>query len=151
LNHDKISFEDALMYLLDTNVVSELRPSRSHRPHAQVAAWAASVGTEQLFLSAIVLLELQIGVLRKERTDPVQARVLRKWLEEHVLPTFASRVLPVDTGVARRCAALMVPDPRSYRDALIAATALVHGMTVVTRNVGDFEATGVKLLNPWRD
>jgi predicted nucleic acid-binding protein len=139
------------MYLLDTNVVSELRPSRSHRPYAQVVAWAASVAAEQLFLSSIVLLELQIGVHRKEKTDPVQAGVLSKWLEQHVLPTFASRVLPVDTEVARRCAALMVPDPRSYRDALIAATALVHGMTVVTRNVRDFEFTGVRILNPWQD
>jgi hypothetical protein len=139
------------MYLLDTNVVSELRPSRSHLPHAQVASWAASVTAGQLFLSTIVLLELQIGVHRKARTDPVQASVLRKWLEQHVLPTFAARVLPVDTQVARRCAALMVPDPRSYRDALIAATALVHGLTVVTRNVRDFEPTGVQLLNPWRD
>jgi len=139
------------MYLLDTNVVSELRPSRSHSPHARVAAWAAYVASERLFLSAIVLLELEIGVLRKERTDPVQARVLRKWLEEHVLPTFASHILPVDTEVARRCAVLQVPNPRPDRDAFIAATALVHGLTVVTRNVRDFESTGVKTLNPWQD
>jgi hypothetical protein len=139
------------MYLLDTNVVSELRPSRSHVPHAQVAAWAASVAADQLFVSTIVLLELQIGVLRKDRTDPVQASVLRRWLEQHVLPTFASRVLPVNTEVALRCAALMVPNPRSYRDALIAATALVHGMTVVTRNLRDFQPTGVAILNPWDD
>jgi predicted nucleic acid-binding protein len=139
------------MFLLDTNVVSELRPSRSRHPHPQVASWAASVIAEQQYLSTIALLELQIGVLRKERTDPVQARVLRKWLEQHVLPTFASRVLPVDAEVAWRCAALMVPDPRSYRDALIAATALVHGLTVVTRNVRDFQATGVRILNPWQD
>ena len=139
------------MYLLDTNIVSELRPSRSHRPHAQVAAWAASVTDEQLFLSVIVLLELQIGVLRKERTDPEQAGVLRRWLEQQVLPTFVAHILPVDTEVALRCAALMVPDPRSYRDALIAATALVHGLTVVTRNVRDFQATGVRILNPWQD
>jgi predicted nucleic acid-binding protein len=137
------------MYLLDTNVVSELRPSRSHSPHAKVAAWAASVANGQLFLSAIVLLELRIGVLRKERTDPLQAGVLRRWLEQRVLPTFGSRILAVDAEVARRCAALMVPNPRSYRDALIAATALVHGMTVVTRNTRDFEPTGVAVINPW--
>jgi len=139
------------MYLVDTNVVSELRPSRSHSPHAQVAAWAAAAAADQLFISSIVLLELQIGVLRKERTDPLQAGVLRRWLEKHVLPAFASHILPVDTEVARRCAGLMVPDPRSYRDALIAATALVHGLTVVTRNVRDFQSTGVRLLNPWQE
>jgi hypothetical protein len=139
------------MFLLDTNVVSELRPSRSRHPHHQVASWASSVSAEQQYLSTIVLLELQIGVLRKERTDPLQASVLRRWLEQHVLPTFASRILPVDAEVARRCAAIMVPDPRSYRDALIAATALIHGLTVVTRNVRDFEPTGVRILNPWQD
>jgi hypothetical protein len=139
------------MYLLDTNVVSELRPSRRHRPHPQVASWAASITAEQQYLSAIVLLELQIGVLRKERTDPAQGNMLRRWLEHNVLPVFASRILPVDAEVARRCAYLMVPDPRSYRDALIAATGLVHGLTLVTRNVRDFQPTGVRILNPWQD
>ena len=74
---------------------------------------------------------------------------MRSWLHEYVLPTFADRVLPVDTAVARRGARLHVPEPKPYRDGLIAATALVHGMTIVTRNVADFQATGVALLNPW--
>jgi predicted nucleic acid-binding protein len=139
------------MFLLDTNVISELRPSRSRHPHPQVASWAASVSAERQYLSTIVLLELQVGVLRKERTDTAQGMVLRRWLEQNILPTFASHILPIDAEVARRCAALMVPDPRSYRDALIAATALFHGLTLVTRNVRDFQCTGVRLLNPWQD
>ena len=84
-----------------------------------------------------------------ERRDPRQGAVLRAWLDDHVLPAFAGRVLAVDTAVAQRCARLHVPDRRADRDALIVATALVHGMTVATRNVADFEATGAALFNPW--
>lgn len=103
-----------------------------------------------LFLSAMTIIELEIGVLRIERRDPSQGANLRRWLDDHVLPAFAGRILAVDTAVAQRCASLHVPDPRPDRDALIAATALVHGLTVVTRNVGDFEPTGVRTLNPWQ-
>jgi predicted nucleic acid-binding protein len=77
--------------------------------------------------------------------------MFRAWMDNHVLPEFAARVLPVDTAVAQRCARLHVPDRRAERDALIAATALVHGMTIVTRNIADFEPTGVPVLNPWDD
>ena len=103
-----------------------------------------------LFLSAMTIIELEIGVLRIERRDPSQGAILRRWLDDHVLPAFAGRILAVDTAVAQRCASLHVPDPRPDRDALIAATALVHGLTVVTRNVGDFEPTSVRTLNPWQ-
>ena len=137
------------MYLLDTNVVSELRKAKSGKADAGVIAWAAGLPASELFLSAISVLELEMGVLLVERRDAAQGVVLRSWLDKHVLPAFAERILPVDTAVARRCARLHVPDPRAERDALIAATALVHDLTVVTRNVGDFEATGVRLLNPW--
>jgi predicted nucleic acid-binding protein len=137
------------MLLLDTNVVSELRKIRSGKADPQVARWADSVEAGSLYLSAITLLELELGVLQVERRDARQGGVLRAWLEQQVLPAFAGRVLPVDTAVARRCARLHVPDPRAERDALIAATALVQGMTVVTRNVADFLPTGVALLNPW--
>lgn len=137
------------MFLLDTNVVSELRKAKVGRADANVTAWARTVPAGSLFLSAITLLELETGVLRVERRDLQQGAVLRAWLERHVLPAFAGRILPVDLAVAQRCARLHVPDPRAERDALIAATALVHGMTVVTRNVSDFESTGVPLLNPW--
>ena len=137
------------MYLLDTNVVSELRKAKSGNADARVTAWASGVPASELFLSAISVLELEMGVLLVERRDAAQGTVLRSWLDRHVLPAFADRILPVDAAVARRCAQLHVPDPRAERDALIAATALVHDLTVVTRNVGDFEATGVRLLNPW--
>ena len=137
------------MYLLDTNVVSELRKAKSGKADARVTAWAAEVPASELFLSAISVLELEMGVLLVERRDAAQGAVLRSWLDKHVLPAFADRILPVDAAVARRCARLHVPDPRAERDALIAATALVGELTVVTRNIGDFEATGVKLLNPW--
>jgi toxin FitB len=137
------------MYLLDTNVVSELRKAKSGKADAGVIAWAAGIPASELFLSAISVLELEMGVLLVERRDAAQGTVLRSWLDRHVLPAFVDRILPVDAAVARRCARLHVPDPRAERDALIAATALVHELTVVTRNVGDFEATGVRLLNPW--
>jgi predicted nucleic acid-binding protein len=94
-------------------------------------------------------MELELGILTIERKDATQGAMLRSWLEQHVLPEFSGRTLPVDTAVALRCARLHVPDKRGERDALIAATALVHGMTVVTRNVADFKPTGVTLINPW--
>jgi len=137
------------MYLLDTNVVSELRKVRAGKADASVSIWARSVDAAELFISAITVMELEMGVLQIERRDAGQGALLRTWLEHHVLPTFSGRILPIDAAVAQRCARLHVPDRRSERDALIAATALVHGMTVATRNVGDFEPTGVPLVNPW--
>ncbi len=137
------------MYLLDTNVVSELRKARAGKADANVARWADSVDAGELYLSVISVQELEIGVLLVERRDPVQGAMLRSWLNDHVLPAFAGRILPVDTAVALRSARLHVPDPHPVRDGLIAATALVHGMTVVTRNVDDFASAGVKVLNPW--
>lgn len=138
------------MYLLDTNVVSELRKARAGRADRRVTAWAARTPPESLFVSIVTVQELEIGILLAERRDPAQGSILRTWLENHVLPAFAERILPVDMLVARRSAALHVPDPRPVRDALIAAIALVHGLTLVTRNVADFEPTGAKILNPWR-
>jgi predicted nucleic acid-binding protein len=138
------------MFLLDTNVVSELRKVVSGKADARVVAWAQSVDTAALYLSAISLLELELGVLQIERRDPAQGAILRTWLDSQVAPAFAGRILAVDANVARRCARLHVPNPRAERDALIAATALTHGMTVVTRNTADFAATGVALLDPWR-
>jgi hypothetical protein len=135
------------MFVLDTNVVSELR--RPHKPDPNVRAWASSVAVGDIYISAITVLELELGVLSVERRDEAQGRVLRNWLDGQILLRFEGRILPVDTAVAQRCARLHVPDPRAERDALIAATALVHAMTVVTRNTTDFEATGVTILNPW--
>jgi predicted nucleic acid-binding protein len=138
-----------MMYVLDTNVVSELRKVLLGRADARVAAWTDGVDAADLFVSAITIMELELGVLSIERKDAAQGALLREWLERLVLPEFAGRTLPVDTAVAQRCARLHVPDRRGERDALIAATALVHGMTMVTRNVADFQPTGVPILNPW--
>ena len=137
------------MFVLDTNVISELRKAKSGRADASVVSWAQTVSSSSLFISAITVLELETGILLVERKDPQQGAVLRSWLNTHVLPAFSERTLPVDVAVALRCAGLHVPDPRSDRDALIAATALVHGMTVVTRNVADFSPTGVDVVNPF--
>jgi toxin FitB len=138
-----------MMFVLDTNVVSELRKVRSGKADTNVTAWAQSVDAADLFVSAITIMELELGVLSMERKDATQGAILRSWLEQQVLPEFSGRTLPVDTAVAQRCARLHVPDKRGERDALIAATALVHGMTVVTRNVDDLKPTGVAILNPW--
>jgi len=138
------------MYLLDTNVVSELRKVRLGTADVQVAAWSQSVDAADLYVSAITVMELELGVLSMERKDPARGAALRAWLDRRVLPEFSGRILAVDTAVAQRCARLHVPDRRSERDALIAATALVHGMAVVTRNVADFQLTGVTLINPWQ-
>ncbi len=114
-----------------------------------MTTWAAGVRASTLFLSAISVEEFELGVLLAERRDPAQGEILRRWLDDHVLPAFAGRILAIDTVVARRAAALHVPNPRPDRDALIAATALVHSLVVVTRNVGDFAPTGVEVLDPW--
>lgn len=139
-----------MMYVLDTNVLSELRKIRIGKADVNVAAWTESVDAANLFVSAITIMELELGVLSIERKDAAQGAILRSWLEQQVIPEFAGRTLSVDTAVAQRCARLHVPDKRGERDALIAATALVHGMTVVTRNVADFKPTGVSILNPWQ-
>ncbi len=138
------------MYLLDTNVISELRKAKSSKADKNVVKWANSVSAASLFLSVITILEIEIGILLVERRDPTQGAILRSWLNAHVLPAFSDRILIIDIAVAQRCAKLHIPDPRSERDAIIAATALVHGMTVVTRNVDDFELTGVDIFNPWK-
>jgi predicted nucleic acid-binding protein len=135
------------MFLLDTNVVSELR--RPRRTNPNVAKWADSVSPSDLFLSSISILELKTGALLLARRDGGQGGLIRQWIEERVLTAFAERILAVDTTVARRCALLHVPDPKPYRDSLIAATALVHRLTVVTRNRADFEPMGVSVLDPW--
>lgn len=139
-----------MMVVLDTNVLSELRKVRLGRADTNVVAWAESVDAADLFISAISIMELELGVLSMERKDAAQGAMLRTWLEQQVLPEFSGRTLPVDTTVAQRCARLHVPDKRGERDALIAATAMVHGMAVATRNVADFEPTGVALIDPWK-
>ena len=135
------------MFLLDTNVISELRKADKANPH--VVDWAKKITPSKMFVSVISIMELRMGILSLARKDTRQADVLSRWLDTLVLPTFSGRILSVDLAVANQCAALHVPDPRSDRDALIAATAIVHGFTVVTRNTKDFRETGVSLINPW--
>ena len=137
------------MYLLDTTVVSELRKAADGNANSGVMEWQAGVDPVHCYVSALTMMELEIGVLRIERRDANQGARLRAWLDESVRPEFIGRVLPVNEAVAIRCARLHVPDPRPERDALIAATALEHGLTVVTRNEADFKPTGVALVNPW--
>ena len=137
------------MFLLDTNVISELRHGKPNQS-SQVRRWAAEQSTGRLFLSAITILELEQGILALERRTPPQGSALRVWLTG-VRAVFAGRILPFTDNSATICAALHVPNPRSERDAMIAATALEHGFTVVTRNTQDFVNTGVLLLNPWHE
>lgn len=138
-----------MSFLLDTNVISELRKS-DLQANPLVREWVRAQQRLQLFLSVITMLELKIGVARVERRDPDQGRRLRSWLADRVLTAFADRIIPVDLTVALRAAAMHVPDARPDRDAIIAATAKVHGLVVVTRNVRDSVGTGVDIIDPWQ-
>jgi len=137
------------MYILDTNVLSEFRKIRDNKADKNVAAWTIGLPPSTLFLSSITILELEYGILRLERRDAAQGAILRDWLDRNVLPNFRDHILPIDATVAQRCAALHVPDRRPERDAFIGATALVHRMTVATRNIADFAPMGIPVLNPW--
>jgi toxin FitB len=138
------------MFLLDTNVVSELRKAKTGKANQGVTEWATGVPAALMFLSVISLHELEHGVLLAERNDLSKGEILRKWLDGSVLPAFSDRILDVDPPVALQAAGLHVPDPAPFRDALIGATAIVHGMAIVTRNAGDFEGfAGLELINPW--
>ncbi|WP_028641892.1 type II toxin-antitoxin system VapC family toxin [Novosphingobium acidiphilum] len=139
------------MFILDTNAISELRKGPRVPSAAPIVAWAAQVEEERMFISAITLLELDIGVRLVERKDPIQGQHLRRWLDQQVRPTFAGRILPVDERVVLRCSPFHVPDPAPERDMLIAATGLVHAMTIVTRNSRDFIRSGVEIHNPWEN
>lgn len=139
------------MFLLDTNVLSELRKAGSGRADPHVVSWANGQSVTSLFISSITILEIEMGILQLQRKDPRQAAVFSTWLESHVLSAFASRVLAFDTASALRCAQLHVPDPKSERDAMIAATALVHDLTLVTGNIKDFQHINIRLLDPWHE
>lgn len=137
-----------MSYLLDTNIISELRKPK-RRADPGVRAWVADRAVSDLHLSVITVLEVEVGIARMARRDPVQSERLQAWLDNELLDAFARRILAVDVSVARCAARLHVPDPRPERDALIAATAVVHGLTVVTRNVKDFDSPGITVVNPW--
>ena len=135
------------MFILDTNVLSELRQGE---PNRGVVEWIDAHNEFQMFLSAMTVYELELGVSRKERVDPAQGRVLREWLETIVMGEFGERVLPIDERVAKAAARVQVPDQRPFVDCLIAATAMVHGAPVVTRNEKGFaRVSGVSIINPW--
>jgi predicted nucleic acid-binding protein len=138
-----------LTYLLDTNVVSELRKIGDGKADANVVAWVGREDAASFFLSAITILELERGILGLQRRDARHGARLRTWLDTHVRPEFAGRIIAIDDAIATRCAHLHIPDRRNEVDALIAASALIHGLTVVTRNVKDFEGTGAIIVNPW--
>ncbi len=140
-----------MAFVLDTNVISEFRKVQAGKGSARVAEWAVSVDRSDLYLSAITVMELEMGVKLMEHRDAAQGAVLRRWISRVVLPEFNARVLAFDTHVAVRAAALHVPDPQPWRDAAIAATAMTHGMTLVTRNTSDFGPAGVAVFNPWAD
>lgn len=136
-----------MTFLLDTNVISEMR--RPERAALSVLTWMSAQAEEALWCSVISILELEMGALQALRHDKLKGTMLRSWIDERVLPRFQGRIVAIDAPVALKCAALHVPDPKPDRDAYIAATALVHNLTVVTRNIKDFASTGVKLLDPW--
>ena len=133
-----------MSFLLDTNAISEIRRGRD--PNVQ--AWAASVADSELHLSVLTLGEIRNGIERLRVRDAPQADTFAAWLTE-LQTRFASRILPVDTPIAQEWGRLNARTPRNTVDSLIAATALVHGLTVVTRNTADFEGCQVQLLNPW--
>jgi len=135
------------MFVLDTNVISELRHGKPHQS-SEVRAWAGAQPASKLYLSAITILELEMGVQALERRSPPQGSALRTWLTG-VCAAFAGRILPFTDNTAPVCASLHIPDPRSERDAMIAATAIEHRFTIVTRNTADFANTSVALVNPW--
>lgn len=137
------------MFLLDTNVLSELRKTRTKKIDANVERWWATVRVTEFSISVVTLLELEEGILRLQRRDAPQGRVLRDWVDRFVVKSFEGRILPITPPVARACAKLQVPDKRPLGDALIAATAIVHGMRIVTRNEVDFAGAGVDIVNPW--
>lgn len=137
------------MYLIDTNVISEIRKAGDGRADPAVTVWHAEVDPDDAYLSVVTLMEIEFGAIRVEETDPVQASRLRHWLHQQIIPTFGERVLPIINATAFRCAPLHYPQPRSWRDSWIAAAALEHDLTVVTRNLKDFVGTGVAVINPW--
>lgn len=137
------------MFLIDTNVLSALRRPETAPP--AVTAWAAAIPVGDLYLSVMSVYEIDLGIRRMERRDPAQGTVLRAWFSRRVIANFRDRILPITEAVAMQCAHLQVPDPRPERDSFIAATALVHRLMVVTRNVRDFVDMGVTLVNPWDD
>lgn len=139
------------MYLLDTNIVSEMRKVKLGKAHPNFVAWFASVSSQDIFINATVLMEVERGVLQKERKDVRQGAVLRAWFDGVILPTFYGKILPIDDKTAQICAKLHIPDHAPENDAWIAASAMQHHLILATRNSRDFERTGARVFNPFVD
>ena len=135
--------------LLDTNVVSELRKTNQPHVNANVVNWSRTYAAFDFCISVMTLMEIEIGVLRLERRDSLQGRSLRGWFENYVLRGFEGRILDIDEKIVRKASLLHVPDPKPDRDAFIGATASAYSLTLATRNVRDFVAMGIDLINPW--
>lgn len=138
-----------LMYLLDTNIVSESRKLGTSRIDPHAAIWLSEIDAETTFVSAMTIFELEIGVQRMERRDAKQGAALRRWFQDQIMTIYEHRTLPLTRAVALICAGLHIPDSKSERDAWIAATALDAKLTLVSRNVADFANMGVGLFNPF--
>lgn len=139
-----------MKYLLDTNVVSELRKVGDGKADLNVAAWLSAQDSRDLYISAITILELEREILSIQRRDIERGARLRTWMDSRVRPAFAQRTIAIDEAIATRCAHLHIRDPRNEADALVAATGVVHGLVVVTSNIEDFQGAGVILVDPWR-
>lgn len=138
------------MYLLDTNVVSEMRLLPKNKAHPNVVRWMRQFDDIQsFFISSMTILELERGALLKRRKDPVQGEILCDWIENQVIANFESRILPISLAVVRQCAKLHIPNPRPEFDALIAATSMQYNLALVTRNIKDFEGLPIRLINPF--
>lgn len=137
------------MYLLDTNIISEIRKIQQGKADMHLSAWVKQIPVNKMHISALTLLELEKGIMQIERKDEQQGVILRTWLEKRVKPTFKGRILPFDENTASVCASMHIPNPKPITDSLIAATAIQHGLILVTRNVKDFEHTNANLLNPF--
>jgi predicted nucleic acid-binding protein len=138
-----------LTFLLDTNVLSELR--RSQRADPAVRQWAGQLDVQQSFISVVTVLEIEHGAVMIAKKDPAFSARLIAWLHNEILPHYDARVLPIDVAVAMKCAQFGQVHANHFADALLAATALVHNLTLVTRNIGDFRDFAVPLVNPWND
>lgn len=139
------------MYLLDTNIISEIRKLAKNKCDKNVADWVRSTSKDLMFTNAVVMMELERGVMSIERKDTTQGKLLRHWFEMDVKPAFHGKILKIDEQTAQICAKLHIPDHAPENDAWIAASAIQHNLVLVTRNTADFARTGVKLFNPFEE
>lgn len=136
---------------MDTNVISEFRKINSGKANQNVIRYFSEVSPDDIYMSVITFYEFEKGIKQIELRDKVQGAVLRDWMQNHVIKYWGANILPIGRDVATVCADLHVPDPKSLSDSFIAATAMVHNLTLVTRNVKDFESIDVSIVNPWMD